>query len=320
MNENPLPQSPDEAPEPVAVAPEVVAVPLNHIRREGNPWLYGLGFVVLAVAVFYAWQNPRVAPEVSSQAASIQQIEQHLGELDPRITRLEQRPTVDLGKISARLDALEGRNSDLTQLASRVDTLSGRIESLSGRNQTGFDALKQQIDSLTNRLSIIEANAGSLDAVTTRLGRLAKLHEASIALAAGRPVGDLPGAPEALVRYAHSAPPTEAELRRRFAQDEQAALAAIQPDQGYGPFVDRVLERAQGLITIRRGNDVVVGNTSAIALNNAQAALDAGDLGGAVSAVGSLQGQPAQAMANWLSSAKALLSAQSALADLAEHA
>jgi len=97
-------------------------------------------------------------------------------------------------------------------------------------------------------------------------------------------------------------------------------LAAIQPDQGYGPFVDRVLERAQGLITIRRGNDVVVGNTSAIALNNAQAALDAGDLGGAVSAVGSLKGQPAQAMANWLSSAKALLSARTALADMAEHA
>jgi hypothetical protein len=84
--------------------------------------------------------------------------------------------------------------------------------------------------------------------------------------------------------------------------------------------MNRILERAQGLITIRRGNEVVVGNSAAITLNQAQAALEAGDLSGAVDAVGTLKGQPAQAMAGWLADAKALRDARSALADMADQA
>jgi hypothetical protein len=153
-----------------------------------------------------------------------------------------------------------------------------------------------------------------------RLSRIAKLQEASFALASGRPIGDLPNAPEALTRYAHAAPPTETQLHLRFLHDEQAAVAAKQPDDSDGPFVDRVWERAQGLITIRRGDDVVVGNPTAVALSRAQAALETGDLTGAVSAVDALKGKPGQAMAGWLADAKALLGARSALAAMADQA
>ncbi|HEY0182008.1 MAG TPA: mitofilin family membrane protein, partial [Rhodopila sp.] len=109
-------------------------------------------------------------------------------------------------------------------------------------------------------------------------------------------------------------------LRLRFARDEQAALAARQPDIASAPLVDRVWERAQGLVTIRRGDDVVVGNASSTILNHARAALDAGDVAGAVAVVGALQGPPAQVMANWMTDAKALLDARSALADMADQA
>jgi hypothetical protein len=300
-------------------APEPAVVISKPPKRDLVPWLYGLGFLVLAVAIIYLWQYP-ATPGDQPAAAAIQTIEQRLANIDARLTRLEQQPTVDLGKLTARLDTLDGRIADQTQLASRVDTLSGRVESLSGRNQTGFDATKQQLDTLTSRIAAMESSSGTLDAVNKRLIRMAKLQEASLALAAGRPLGDLPGAPDALTRYAHAAPPTEAQLRLRFPRDEQAALAARQPDESETPFVGRVWERAQGLVTIRRGDVVVVGNPAAIILSQARTALDAGDIAGAASAMDALKGQPAQAMASWLTDAKALLNARAALADMADQA
>ena len=313
MTEQPLLPPPDEPSGPAVVAPK-------RRQRDLLPWLYGVGFLMLATAILYTWQYPGTPGETSGDALAIRAVEQRLADIDVRLTRLEQRPTADLGNITARVDALDGRVADQTQLASRLDTLSGRIESLSGRDQSGLDATKQQIDALTSRIAAIDANAGNLDAMTKRLNRIARLQEASFALASGQPIGDLPNAPDALTRYAHTAPPTEAQLRLRFPRDEQAALAAKQPGESDMPFVGRVWERAQGLITIRRGDDVVVGNPSAIALSHALAALNDGDLTGAVSAVEALKGQPGQAMANWLADAKALLGARSALANMADQA
>jgi hypothetical protein len=313
MTDQPFLPPPDDPPEPVIVTP----LPP---RRDLVPWLYGLGFLVLAVAIVYLWQYPSLSGETVSDTPAIHAIEQRLADLDARLTRLEQRPIADLGKITARVDALDGRIADQTQLASRLDALSGRIEALSGRDQTALDATKQQLDALTSKVATVETSAGSLDAVIKRVSRIARLQEASFALAAGRPIGDLENAPEPLARFAHAAPPTEAQLRIRFQRDEQAALATKQPDNSDGPFIDRVWERAQGLITIRRGDDIVVGNQSVIALNRAQGALDTGDLTGAVTAVEELKGPPGQAMANWLTDAKALLSARSALANMADQA
>ena len=312
MTEQPLLPPPEELPEPVVAAPK----PPN---RRLVPWLYGLGFLALAAAIFYLWQYPSTSSDTAGDASAKQAIESRLADIDGRLARLEQRPTLDLGKITARIDALDGRVGNQTQLAARVDALSGRIESLSGRDQTGLDATKQQLDALETRVAQVAANAGSLDAVTKRLNRITKLQEASFALAAGRPIGELPDAPEALMRYAHSAPPTDAQLRLRFPRDEQAALAAKQPDENDAPFINRVWDRAQGLITIRQGDAVVVGNPAAIILSRAQAALDAGDIAGAVSAVESLKGQPARAMENWLVDAKGLLEARSALANMANQ-
>jgi hypothetical protein len=65
---------------------------------------------------------------------------------------------------------------------------------------------------------------------------------------------------------------------------------------------------------------VIVGNSTAIIFNRAQTALDAGDLAGAVNAVESLNPQPGQPLATWLTDAKALLEARTALAQMAERA
>jgi len=298
----------------------VVPPPLQEAsRRDPFRWLCGLGFLVLAAAIFAAWQFPRT-PDV----AAIEALQQHLAEFDSRVVRLEQRqPPVtqaDIGRLGSRIDALEAKAADQSQVGSRVDTLSGRIESLSGRLQTGLDSIKQQTDRLAGRISALEKAAGSLDAVSDRLNRLARIQEAGIALAAGRPTGDLPDAPAALSRFAHDAPPTEVQLRVLFAQSEQAAVAAKQPDDTAVPFVDRVWERAQDLVTIHKGDDVVVGNPTSVTLGHAREALDAGDLKSAISAVESLKGPPRQAMADWLAASKSLVDARAALADLAGQA
>jgi hypothetical protein len=292
----------------------------NPLRRDLVPWLYGLGFLVLAAAIFYLWYFPGVMSESADDKSATQGIVQRLADIDSRLTRLEQPPTIDPGKIVARLDALEGRVGDQAQLATRLDALSGRIESLSGRDQTGIDAARQQIAELATRVATLAANAGNIEVVTQRLNRIARLQAASFALAVGRAIGDIPDAPDALTRFAHVPPPTDADLRIRFPQAEKAALDAHQPDQGNIPFLGRVWDRAQGLVTIRRGEDVVVGNPTAVILNRAQNALDAGDLASAIGAVESLKGLPRQAMASWLSDAKALLDARSAIAQLAAQA
>ncbi|WP_428533469.1 COG4223 family protein [Rhodopila sp.] len=313
MTEQTLLPPPDESPEPYAQAPK-------NPQRNLVPWLYGLGFLVLAAAVFYLWQYPSAPNQPAPDVSAIQASEQRIAAIEARLTRLEQRPAPDLGQITARVDAIDGRVVDQTHLASRIDTLSGRIESLSSRDQTGLDATKQQLDALASRVAAAASDAGNLDSVTKRLDLLARVQQASIALAAGRPVGDLPNAPEALTRFAHAAPPTEAQLRLLFPRGEQAALAAKQPDVSSAPFVSRVWDRAQGLITIRRGDDVVVGDPSATILAHARAALDAGDIAGAAKLVESLKGPPGQAMADWLKDARALLDARSALAKLADKA
>jgi hypothetical protein len=294
--------------------------PPNPRRRDLVPWLYGLGFVVLAAAIIYLWQYPGTPDEPPGNAAAIQAVGQHLADIDGRLAQLEQRPTADIGKITARLDALEGRTTDQTQLAARLDALSGRIESLSGRDQTDIDATRGQISALTTRIAAMEANASNVGTIAGRLNRIARLQEASLALAAGRAIGDVPGAPDALTRYAQAPPPTEADLRLRFPAAEKVALAAHQPDEGDAPFLGRVWDRAQSLVTIRRGDTVVVGDPAAVVLGRAQTAIDAGDLAGAVAAVESLKGSPGQAMASWLSDAKALLDARAALAQLAAQA
>ena len=76
-------------------------------------------------------------------------------------------------------------------------------------------------------------------------------------------------------------------------------------------------ERAQNLVTVHRGEEVLVGNPASVTLGHAREALDVGDLKGAIATVETLKGQPRQAMDTWLADAKSLVDARAALASLA---
>jgi hypothetical protein len=330
---------PPELPEPF-IEP-VQQDPPPRSRRDPVPWLYALGFLVLAGAIAYLWQNPgqpaapaTPPPEVADLQQQVQtltdrvaKLEQQpqakpadVGPLEARVAALEKRQQGDLGPLTNRVAALEQRPSMDASVPGRVDAMSGRIEALSGRLEKAVSGLTQRIDAQDKQLTAQEHTADKVAALAASNERLARIQAASAALAAGQKLGDIPNAPPALARFANADPPTEAKLRLAFPKAERAAMAASEPDNGDKPFLARVMARTEELVTVRQGDHVIVGGAAAGILARTRAALDAGDLAGAVAAVSTLTGAPAEAMQPWLSDAKALLAARDALANMAEHA
>jgi hypothetical protein len=299
-------------------------------------WASGVGFVVLAIAIGLVWWSVQQQPQARSSADlqalqdRVARLEQRptpaaggavdLGPLTARVAALEQRPAPNLAPLEARIAALEKQASDNSPFVARLDALSGRVDALAGRDQGTIGDLGRRVDADEARLAALEHSVAQNTATAAQGSRLARIQVAQAALAAGQPLGDLPGAPPAVTRFAAANPPTEASLRLAFPQAEQAALAASRPDMDDKPFLARVLAQAEDLVTVRQGDRVLVGDPASGVLGRARTALDAGDLAGAVAVVSGLSGPPATAMAGWLSDAKALLQARAALADMAAHA
>src|SRR4051794_14434398 len=82
MTEPNLLPSPDPAPDVTVPPPDVTVPPSSPPRRNLAPWLYGLGFLVLAVAIVYVWQYPNTPSDSTEEQAAIQAIGQRLAELD----------------------------------------------------------------------------------------------------------------------------------------------------------------------------------------------------------------------------------------------
>jgi hypothetical protein len=78
-----------------------------------------------------------------------------------------------------------------------------------------------------------------------------------------------------------------------------------------------VLARLESLITISNGTHVIVGAPAAAVIAQARAALDAGDLAGAVALLDTLSVSTQAAMGGWLGQARDLLAARAAIVSLA---
>ena len=419
---------------PASPPPERVRVEDAGQRRRPDllPWFYVLGFLILAGAVAYLYQNPSVPSGIQQEAVRVDTLQQqvqrlndrlgqvearpaavpvdlaplnrevaalqarpvpaasNLGPLEARIAAVEARPVppspnlaplesriavlegrpappqVNLAPIEGRITALEGRPPpppvdltpldkriaavearpipppvDLAPLNGRVDTLTGKVDTLGGQANTlagkldalggqantlagKVDALGGRADALEPRVAAVEQQdkqiAGQLGTVAERSQRISRVQAAMAALDAGQRLGDIPGVPPAVARYAQDAPPTEQALRGSFDKAADAAQHAEQPaltdNQSFG---SRLWTRAQQAVTVRQGDNVVVGDPLAGVLGRARQLLDAGDLAGAVAAVDTLTGPPAAAMADWAGQAHGLLDARKALSGLAAH-
>lgn len=276
-----------------------------------------------------------------------------LGRIEERFRTLEARPVPPapgtqmtltdvagrLDSLSGRLDSLTGRlNSELGALTGRLNgelgALNGRVEELGSELNGKLGALgsdlNKRVDGLSSDLSgklgTLEARLSALEQRTSqssqqvsnvvdRAARLARLQAAAVALEAGQRLGEIPGAPPALARFADRAPPTEAALRLAFPAAAEAAHQASQPAvEENQPLLSRTWTRAQQLVTVRQGDRVLLGDPIAGVLARARERLDAGDLEGTVKALDGLAGPAAEAMQSWRTQAQALLDARAALA------
>lgn len=306
---------------PALPPPELHEAPKPSPQRPVLPWLTGAGFLVLLAALLWVWRHPVMVPPDTAQMDALAH---QASALQAQVAQLLQRPAPqvpDLGPLTARIAALERQQAaPPSPAAPDLSPLEARIAALEARSP-GDQRLIARLDSLEadlgRRLDTDEArlaaNAATAERITRVLG-------AELALDAGRPLGPLPGAPPALLRFATTNPPTEAALRLSFRRAMREALAASRPDTEGKPLLSRLWAEAQNLVTIRQGDRVLIGDPAAGALDRARTALDAGDLAAGVAAAATLRGPAAQAMSAWLAQARALLEARAALVAWAAHA
>ena len=303
--------------EPI-IAPPVVEHPaVEHIaetpeappaKRPLMALLSPLALLVLAVAIGVVWLRTTEPPNLGDT-------EQRLTLIEARLSRLEQ-PRLEQPPLAQPL--IEQPRPP--QAANGPD-LTPRIEALERRPSPDLAPLQARIAGLEQRppndTEALIARVAMLEKAAARDDRLSRVQAAAVALAAGRKLGTIPGAPPALARFADANPPTEAALRLAFPAAERAALDASRPPEDGQSVLQRMLVRAEELVTVRQGDRVLVGDPAAGVLLRARISLEAGDLAATVAALSDLRGPSAVAMSPWLAGATALRDARAALADMA---
>jgi len=256
-----------------------------------------------------------------SQQVTASQGQSQNGDLASQISALKDQ----LAKVESSQQAA-AQQVQAAPSAGSVDALSGKLDTLSQRESGDTQSIRQTLSSVQQQLSDLSDKAKSLAQDTQNLPQLAaqsarigQVLQAEDALASGKPLGSITNAPSALAKFETKAPPTEASLRLAYPTAARAAEKAGGPQDASGGFWHGVWLRVQNLVTLRQGDRVIVGDQTGGTLAHARRLLDAGDLSGAVTVLGTLQGPAAAAMTPWVDQAKALIAARQALAEMAAH-
>jgi hypothetical protein len=307
---------------------------------DGLPVLYLVGFVILAASLIYLWKHPGLPRSAALEVARMDTLRAQINAIQGRVDQLEAKPVPDLGPIQAQLADLSRRPTpaapppvDLSPLIARIAALEARpapppvdlrpiearIATLERKPPVDLGPVQQKIDAVSAKdADAVAALSRRLDAIAAKAAQSGRLQAAAGALEAGQSLGDIPGAPPALARFAHEAPPTEAGLRLGFDTAAEAAHAASQPAlTDDKPLLSRMWTRAQQAVTVRQGDHVLVGDPIAGIIASARQSLDAGDLAGAVKALDGMNGPAKAAMADWIARAKSLLDARAAIGEMA---
>ena len=290
--------TPEPAPQPSLpspphadkVVPHLVAPdPAKPRRHDPAKALTMLGLALLTLGLCWVWLQ---------QQQGAAQLEQLGGD----VSRLASRPAPD---VTAR---------DVTALTARITKLEQRLAALEQRPTANID-----LSPLEARVSALEQRPAGAEA-GPRLVALEQMQAASTALAAGRKLGVIPGAPPALARFAETAPPTEAGLRLEYRPLAARAAEASRPATESQSMAERMWLQVQTLVTVTDHEKVLVGAPARVVLGEAEEKLNAGDLAGAVATLGALDSGAAGVMADWRARAQALLDARAALAIAASEA
>jgi hypothetical protein len=270
--------------------------------RSAWPIAFGMGFLLLAGGEAYLYSLDQNAAgqvtKLSGQTATVTGAATQLAVLQAEVA--------DLRTLAAHTAPAPDSVNVQADLSMKLATLAAQVNAVQAQTATDHATL-----------ATLQGSAAELNKLATQIATLTSEDAARSALEAGQPIGYIPNAPPALAAFATTPPPTEAALRLAFPAAAQAAQAASIAGNTKGGFWSRVLARLEGLVTIRDGTHVLVGAPAAGVLDEAQTALGAGDLNGAVTLLETMSAPAQAAMGSWLTQAKALLAARSALAGMA---
>jgi hypothetical protein len=255
----------------------------------------------------------RVEALARDSAAASQQGAQRLAATEQALTGFAGRVAANEAALAARTQSIETQNA---RLVAMEQALAARLATLESQIAQRAQAAEQQ----AARLATLEGLTQRLAALEGRSARMAALDAVRVALEAGQPLGaalrPISDPPEPLARFAGTAPPTEAALRLGFEDAARAGRAASEPPAGTG-VLDSAVSRLSGMITVRRGEEILWGDAAGAAIERARRALDAGDLDGALGHLARLSPPAREAMRGWIANAEALVAARAALRQLA---
>jgi hypothetical protein len=352
----PQPAAIDETP-PANRVEAATHTPAATTFRQAALWLGALLVLVIAAVALSPFWAPAVVPLLPWGAKSAP-VAADDAALAARVTALEARPapvTVDLDPIKSTLTAqaqsldrlqapLAAQSQDqaaaapdktvVQQLTQRVAAIeaqaaskiaeNGRLQQESARLSTAASDLGDRLTALERRVSA----QGSTDRTGTAL--LLAVLQMREAIEEARP---FPGAYDAfkalagddaallagaapLAQAARDGVASQAVLRAQL-DNVGSEIARASKPAGKLRWWEQALDRIRGLVTIRRIGVAAHAGPEA-AVSTAQSALAAGNLAGAVSALGSLEGADAEMAQPWLRLARDRLAAEAALARLQE--
>jgi hypothetical protein len=231
-----------------------------------------------------------------------------------------------LDAVEQKLNALSGQAAipaaapDLTAVEDKLRSQAAALDKL----QDGAQRLDQRLASLEARVSnmsddpqrLLLMSLGGLAAAIGTSRPYAGELEASEALASGKP--DILAPLKTLESSAAAGIPGAAVLARQFSQNVAPALmrGAAESTAPGESWWRRILARLQSLVVIRRTDQAGAASADpvAAAAATAEAALDQGDIAGAVGAVEGLPAENAAPAQAWLALAKQRLAAEAAVA------
>lgn len=246
-------------------------------------------------------QQQAVSEQIAQQLAAIRQQLGGLGALNDRVNALENRPVPDASAAVAPVTA------QVQQLGAQVDQINKQLAQIA-RDEANNAESPQRV------LMVALASLGNAIASSRPFAT-----ELTSVEALGRSRSGWAAALQPLEAPAKTGIPGIAVLAQRFSSDVAPAIlrAEAAPPTGHENLADAMLARLKSLIVIRRVDSSGTGTSPTDqAVARAQAALNGGDLSGAVKALGALNGAPADAAKAWLADAQQRLDAEATLAKL----
>ena len=220
----------------------------------------------------------------TSGEATAAELARSLGALSERVTALETR----LASLQSDMLRSSGDTTELTSLIERMRNDEAAVRAKAEASEINADAALalSAIEAASRRGSSFESDYRKLRAVMPKSATVRTLGE-----------------------VATTGAPTLAELQQSFGPASARARAAVPAErQGALGWLNNMFGDA---VTVRGAEGEEDG--AAVTLSRAKSALDAGDLEGAVSALGALSGEPAAAMADWTGSANRRITLEAGL-------